>query len=258
MTWWCNKSNTGRHPFGYLIKYIFCQIVDFQRNHRISKIVLCGNATSELEQPRQRWRKRDNNKSNRFNKQNRNSEHEADFLADLIAVIARLTLSNLIGMAMWSSLKSLDDRRFTNNDYCNSDFSEIPIQSLSFASTQSWFQRHFYTKARNTYYPNNPCSSIVVNWFLFFVCQRLWKNSINHKEKTIFLPCSDLEGTRRTLKVKKIQLLFIWQASNNFMGKVFLSLTYFLTSECSQCTRSKVSHVQLTPTMLAVVASVWT
>ena len=107
MTWWCNKSNTGRHPFGYLIKYIFCQIVDFQRNHRVSKIVLCGNATSELEQPRQRWRKRENNKSSRFNKQNRNSEHEADFLADLFAVIARLTLSNLIGMAMWSSLKYL-------------------------------------------------------------------------------------------------------------------------------------------------------
>ena len=48
MTWWCDISNTGRHPFGYLIKYIFCQIVDFQRNHRISKIVLCDNATSEL------------------------------------------------------------------------------------------------------------------------------------------------------------------------------------------------------------------
>ena len=90
------------------------------------------------------------------------------------------------------------------------------------------------------------------------MCQRLWKNSINHKAKTIFLPCSDLEGTRRTLKVKKIQLLFIWQASNHFMGKVFLSLTYFLTSKCSQCTRSKVSHVQLTPTMLGVVASIWT
>lgn len=68
-----------------------------------------GNATSELEQPGQRRRKREKNKSNKFNyKENRNSEREvADVLADLFAVIAQITLTNLIGMAMQSSLKYL-------------------------------------------------------------------------------------------------------------------------------------------------------
>ena len=34
----------------------------FQRNHRISRVVLRGNATGELEQPRLRRRKRENKK----------------------------------------------------------------------------------------------------------------------------------------------------------------------------------------------------
>ena len=219
MTWWCNISNTGRHPFGYLIKYIFCQIVDFQRNHRISKIVLCGNATSELEQPRQRRRKRENNKSNRFNKQNRNSEHEADFLADLFAVIARLTLSNLIGMAMWSSLKSLDNRRFTNNDYYNSDFSEIPIQSLSFVSTQSWFQRYFYTKARNTYYPNNPCSRIVVNWFLFLCVSDFEKIALTIKRKLFFYHALTWKGHDVPWKWKRSNCFLFDKHQTTLWGK---------------------------------------
>ena len=101
-------SNTRRHLFdspeelGYPIKSVFHQIVDFF-NEIIpyQRFVLCGNATSELEQPGQRGRKRETNKSKKFNKQNRNSEREvADVLRDLFAVIARLTLSNLIGMAM--------------------------------------------------------------------------------------------------------------------------------------------------------------
>ena len=44
-------------------------------------------------------------KTNWFNKQNKNCENAAHFLADFFAVITQLTLSNLIGMAIvWSLL----------------------------------------------------------------------------------------------------------------------------------------------------------
>ena len=164
-----------------------------------------------------------------------------------------LTLSNLIGMAMRSSLKylwsSFHEQRSSRLRLLGNTHTE---------STQSWFQPHFHTNTKITYYPSNPCSSIVVNWFLFFIVNDFEKIALSIKKKIIFYHALTWKGHDVTWKWKKIRLLFIWRASNNFMGKLFLSLNYFLTSECSQCTRSKVSHVQLTPTMLGVVASVWT
>ena len=63
---------------------------------------------SELQQLWRRQRKRENNKSSRVNKQNKSSQRTADGLADFWAVIAGLlTLLNLIGMAMRSSLLPL-------------------------------------------------------------------------------------------------------------------------------------------------------
>ena len=60
----------------------------------------------------------ENIKKNRFNKQNKNSEAAAHFLADFFAFSAGLTLSNSI----WSEWQC--DRRFTlkrNHRFINSD-----------------------------------------------------------------------------------------------------------------------------------------
>lgn len=50
-----------------------------ERNRHISRIVLPGNATSELDQLRRR-RKRHEKKSKRFNKQNKTPERATHFL----------------------------------------------------------------------------------------------------------------------------------------------------------------------------------
>ena len=50
-----------------------------ERNRHISRIVLPGNATTELDQL-QRRRKRHEKKSKRFNKQNKNPEFATHFL----------------------------------------------------------------------------------------------------------------------------------------------------------------------------------
>ena len=68
------------------------------QNRRISRFVLRGNSTGELSATA-KTTERSKPKSNRFNKQHKNSERTVHFSADFFAVTARLAWSTLIGMA---------------------------------------------------------------------------------------------------------------------------------------------------------------
>ena len=148
-------------------------MVDFQRNHRISKIVLCGNATSELEQPRQRWRKREKNKSNRFNKQNRNSEHEADFWqisSPLWHDLRYQTWSewqcDLAQISRWSSFQEqrLLQLRFFRNTHSES---HLCIYTHKVGSSVTFTQRP------GTHTTQTILAAALLLIDFFFFCQRL-------------------------------------------------------------------------------------
>lgn len=67
----------------------------FRQNNRISRIVLCGNAISEVSATTTSM-----GKTKRENQENKNSEHATHLLAGFFSGISWLALPNLIEVAM--------------------------------------------------------------------------------------------------------------------------------------------------------------
>ena len=97
---------------------------------------------------------------------------------------------------------------------------------------------------------------LLIDFFFFFVSD-FEKIALTIKRKLFFYHALTWKGHDAPWKWKNPLALYLKSIKQLYRESV-PSLTYFLTSECSQCTRSRVSHVQLTPTMLGVIASVWT
>lgn len=72
----------------------------FRQNCHTSRIVLHGNATANSVQTSLWQNKHATQRGNRSNEQNKKCESAAHFVEGFFAVIAQLTLSNLMEMAM--------------------------------------------------------------------------------------------------------------------------------------------------------------